>query len=341
MGVEIPYVCPTCRGDLSKEPEAYRCRQCNRNYPVVMDIPDFRVFPDPYISVDDEYRKARAITENYDQMSFRELVARYWDLTPGVPESLVREFTQSAVNRPEQSLHTWDTIDAIVGSGQRDMLLEVGCGTAGFLAAASPAVTQGVGVDIAFRWLVIAKKRLEEMGVRNVSLVCACAEALPFPDGIFDQVVSEDVLDHTRDQERFIRESSRVLNPDAGIFYLSTPNRYSLGPDPHVWVSGVGFLPTRLRDVYVRWRKGTPYGPIRPVSYARLRRLLTRGGFRQYHLILPNLRGLDRRRLSPWRRTQLRVYELMRRIPLLRGALRIVGPSFQVVCHKPQSNGIE
>lgn len=335
--MEIPYVCPYCKGDLSKDPEAYRCHQCNRNYPIVMDIPDFRVFADPYISVEDEYRKARAITENYDQMSFRELVARYWDLTPGVPESLKHEFIRLALNRPEQSLHTWDTIDSIIGPGQRDMLLEVGCSTAGFLAAVSPAVTQGVGVDIAFRWLVIGRKRLEESGVENVTLVCACAEFLPFPGDIFDQVVSEDVLDHTQDQGAFVRESARVLKPNTGAFYLSTPNRYSLGPDPHVWVWGAGFLPPRLRDAYVRWRKGVSYGPIRPVSYVQLRRLLNSAGFHHYHTILPDLRGLDHERLSPWHRAQARIYEVVRRLPTLHHVLRLVGPSFQTVCRKRQT----
>ena len=336
--MEIPYVCPYCKGDLSKEPKAYFCHQCSRKYPVVLDIPDFRVFADPYVSVEDEYRKARAITENYDQMSFRELVAHYWNLTPGVPESLKHEFIRLALNKRDQSLNTWDTIESIIGQSQRDTLLEVGCSTAGFLAAVSPAVTHGVGVDIAFRWLVIARKRLEESGAKNVTLVCACAEFLPFPADVFDYVAAEDVLDHTKDQRAFVGESARVLKPETGTFYISTPNRYSLGPDPHVWVWGVGYLPARFRDNYVRWRKGVPYGPIRPVSYARLRSLLRSVGLHQFRTVLPDLRGLDLQKLSRWRRIQVRAYELIRGIPLLRGALRLIGPSFQVVCHKTPAN---
>lgn len=330
----IPYVCPQCKAALSEVPSAYRCRECQRQYPIVMGIPDFRLFPDPYISIEDDYRKAAALAESYHHLDFPLLVERYWEITPGLPQVLVRQYVRSALDSRERSLRTWRVIDAIDGPGGRNRLLDVGCGTAGFLAATGPVFARAVGLDIAFRWLIVARKRLEEAGLKNVDLVCGCAEHLPFPDGIFDLVVAEDALDHTRDQQAFMRESARVLKVHTGVFYLSTPNRYSLGPDPHVWVWGVGFLPPRLRDRYVRWRRGISYGPIRPVSYVQLRRLLRIVSFRQCRVILPELRGLDQLNLSPWQRTQARLYEFVRGMPWLRPALRFVAPGFQVLCRK-------
>jgi SAM-dependent methyltransferase len=212
-------------------------------------------------------------------------------------------------------------------------LLDIGCGTGGFLAAAGGDFPQVLGIDIAFRWLVVAKKRLAELGLSHIVLVCACAEYLPFPDDGFDLVVAEDVLDHVRDRAAFLREGTRVLNP-RGVFYLSTPNRYSAAPDPHVSVWGVGLLPTGLRDRYVQWRRGIPYGPIHPISFFELRRLLRASPAAVYDIAFPDPADLDRQGLSRLQRVQLRLYGLLRRIPVVSQLLNLVGPIFQVVLRK-------
>jgi SAM-dependent methyltransferase len=49
-------------------------------------------------------------------------------------------------------------------------------------------------------------------------------QALPFPDGSFDIVVSNHVIEHTRSPQRHLQEIHRVLKP-GGVAYLATPNR--------------------------------------------------------------------------------------------------------------------
>jgi SAM-dependent methyltransferase len=330
----LRYVCPQCRASLSRSPEAYRCLSCGRRYPVVLGIPDFRLFADPYISIEDDYRKARSLAERSEGMTFAELVARYWEITPGVPGPLIDQYVQGALRHHERSRAAWTMIRSTDNPAGRDGLLDIGCGTAGFLAAAAPAFSSAVGIDIAFRWLVVARRRLEELRLRNVALVCGCAEFLPFPDGAFDLVVAEDMLDHAKDQEATVQEGARVLKGGA-VLYVTTPNRYSVAPDPHVWVWGVGLLPPRLRDRYVRWRKGVPYGPIRPLSYVALRRLLDSAGLRKCRVVWPDLAG-SRQRFSLWQGVQLFVYGLVRRTPGLRHVLRAVGPVLQVLCRKSE-----
>lgn len=53
--------------------------------------------------------------------------------------------------------------------------------------------------------------------------VLASGDALPFADGAFDLVVSDDVIEHLVDTDTYAREIHRVLRPD-GYLTLSTPN---------------------------------------------------------------------------------------------------------------------
>jgi len=59
-------------------------------------------------------------------LSFPEVVRRYWEMTPGVPEGLVREFTNAVVNKKERAAQNPRRGDGFGG------LLEVGCGAGGF-----------------------------------------------------------------------------------------------------------------------------------------------------------------------------------------------------------------
>ena len=50
----------------------------------------------------------------------------------------------------------------------------------------------------------------------------ATAEALPFPDGVFDLVMAMDIIEHVDDDEPVFRELARVLRPGATLV-LSSP----------------------------------------------------------------------------------------------------------------------
>lgn len=61
--------------------------------------------------------------------------------------------------------------------------------------------------------------------------ICANAESLPFADGIFDVVVSQEVLEHVRDPFRAMREMRRVLKP-GGLIYCQVPFVIGYHPGP-------------------------------------------------------------------------------------------------------------
>lgn len=67
---------------------------------------------------------------------------------------------------------------------------------------------------------------LSRLGVKNVSVKGASAEALPFADESFDLVFSSHVLEHIPDRKKAVREINRVLKP-GGFHICIVPTRVS------------------------------------------------------------------------------------------------------------------
>ncbi len=92
-------------------------------------------------------------------------------------------------------------------------ILEVGCGARGLINYLP------CGKKFALDPLV--KGCVEKGGKKdNVKLLRAVGEYLPFPDVFFELVICLNVLDHTRNPQKVIQESFRVLKNE-GIFSLS------------------------------------------------------------------------------------------------------------------------
>ena len=99
----------------------------------------------------------------------------------------------------------------------QDRVLENGCGVGEYLARLSVEAAFAVGMDIEF-------PRLEEAKKNNRNLVCAAGEALPFKRNFFDLVLSNEVIEHVRDDRMAISECAAVL-ADGGRLVLFCPNR--------------------------------------------------------------------------------------------------------------------
>lgn len=329
----LEYCCPRCKGPLASSAEKYTCTACAADYSVVLGIPDFRVFPDPYISIADDHRKGARIAERAAAgASFEELVRYYWSITPDEPPEMAERFTALAVAaaaRGRDLLKAQPQMDAILQRNTPVRLLDVGSRTGGLLLAAAERAPEVVGIDIAFRWLIVARKRLEEAG-RPAQLVCCCAEFLPFKPGSFDVIVAENVLEHTARQRDLIEESHRVLKP-GGVFFATTWNRLAAAPEPHVRLWGVGWLPLTLRQRYVKWRKGVSYDHVRLLSVFQLRRMVRQTSFVRCKVELPEFTAAQLASVSAGQRVAIQVYHRVKDWPLIRGLLRLVAPVFHVV----------
>ena len=219
----------------------------------------------------------------------------------------------------------------MIGSPAAKNLLDVGCGTAPLLVAAASRVRTIIGVDIAFRWLVIGKKRLAEAGL-DIPLICACAEALPFHDDTFDRVIADSVIEHIQDSQSALKECNRVMAPGA-YFFVSTPNRFSLGPDPQVGIWGGGYLP----DWFVRWRVKRQGGippKRRLLSGGRLRDMIVSSGFSAAQFSAPGLTAEHRSKFTGALHLAIGLYALLLNVPGARNLLRFIGPWLLLVARK-------
>jgi ubiquinone/menaquinone biosynthesis C-methylase UbiE/uncharacterized protein YbaR (Trm112 family) len=327
------YCCPRCKGRLSSLPDAYLCAECDARYPIVLDIPDFRVFPDPYIDIEADHEKGRRIAERAEESDFQTLVYFYWSITPDTPPAMARRFTAQAIAAVERGRHLLDA-HAIVRTqlqrGPTTRVLDIGSRTGGLLAAAAERAQNVVGIDIAFRWLIIARKRLEELGL-PAQLVCCCAEFLPFREGTFDLALAENILEHTAQPQQCIEEAYRVLKPD-GVFFATTWNRFAVAPEPHVRLWGIGWLPLALAKRYVKFRKSVSYDHVRLLSAFQLARMVRRSLFRRGAIELPSFSPAELDNVSSTQRLAIRFYHRIKDWPLCHALLRIFGPVLHLVC---------
>ncbi len=321
-GLEL--VCPRCRGSVSAAPEAFSCLRCDQTYPIVAGIPDFRVAPDPWIDLEADRAKGVQLECETEGLDFEAMVRAYWAMTPDTPHALAAKFVAHVLGAEQRSGEWLDSIAEPAPSGKPARCwLDIGCGTADLASAAWPAA-EVVGIDVAFRWLVVARRRLLEKRV-PVRLVCCNAEALPFSDATFDRALSLGTLEHCRDLGSVVREARRVLAP-GGSLHVRTVNRYSMLPEPHVGVWGVGFLPRRWADRYAQQVTGRRYLQHWPRSARELRQALKRGGFADVRVDAARLLSQEAKRLAPALQPAVSAYERLRHAPLSAVACRWFAP---------------
>jgi ubiquinone/menaquinone biosynthesis C-methylase UbiE len=98
-------------------------------------------------------------------------------------------------------------------------VIEVGAGTGANLPFYGGAVEKVTMAEPEAPMAHRLARRIREQG-RDVDLVQAPAEQLPFPDGQFDTAVSTLVLCTVADQARALRELRRVLKPGGRLLFI-------------------------------------------------------------------------------------------------------------------------
>ncbi len=132
----------------------------------------------------------------------------YPDELANVPEAAVESFAGVA--------NPWTM--GRLAEGERVLDLGSGAGTDSLIAAQMVGDEGSVtGIDMTTEMLGKARAAAAEVGVTNVEFVESEAEQLPFPDGSFDVVISNGVIDLIPDKDAVFAELYRVLTPGGRI----------------------------------------------------------------------------------------------------------------------------
>ena len=320
--------CPVCKQELASQPERFACAHCRRTYPIVLRIPDLRVYSDPYITIEQDHEKGRIVQAQADRMSFAELLRFYWE-NVSLPPTRV-DLREGFIRHVLSDQARVESFANQLGSG--NACLDVGCGAGSLIGAAQRSFEVVIGCDVAFRWLVLARKRLHEAGA-TANLVCCCADYLPFPAESFDLVTAISSLEHVPDARAVVGECARV-QCGGGRLFVWTANRFSVAPEPHVHIWGVGFLPRRWMAAYVKWRRGLPYDKQHLLSCFELRRMLKRSRYDSFAFSLPSVTEEDLRGRSRMEKLGARVFRFLSNVLLFRWLLTPISPALLLLAKK-------
>ena len=128
--------------------------------------------------------------------------------------------------------------------------LEVAIGT-GLNLAHYPAGLNLTGIDLSPEMLALAGARAQQAG-REVELLEADAQNLPFPDECFDTVLCTYALCSVPDDARVVSEMGRVLKPDGRLILLDHVRSTFL---PFYWLQWLyEFIPSRTKGEYMTRR---------------------------------------------------------------------------------------
>jgi len=148
---------------------------------------------------------------------------------------------RSGQERRLQMVRSW-----LPGDGT---LLDSGCGLGAYTRAMSEFFDHTVGLEI-------EEARAAEALAEGTTAIVSSGERLPFDSGTFSTVFSNEVLEHTADDQQYLAESIRVLK-SGGRLILFCPNRWHPVEQHGVFWRGkyhfgniplVNYLPDFLRN---------------------------------------------------------------------------------------------
>lgn len=173
----------------------------------VCDAPEFRVYGTP--------NRNRTVVCRGCGLFYTNPVPEPEELRARVSESDL--YTEDQLRKVEffrrRAEALFDRVERLRPAGR---VLDVGCAIGTELAVAGKRGWDAVGIELSESSLRVARER--GLDVRDAPL-----EECGFPDGSFDLVTLNHVLEHISDPAPFLREVRRVVAAD-GLVFVAVPN---------------------------------------------------------------------------------------------------------------------
>ena len=145
---------------------------------------------------------------------------RFWDRT-------ARKYVKAAVADPAGYAQTLERTRARLCSGMR--VLELGCGTGTTAFQLAPDVHSYLATDISSAMIAIARHRLADRPIPQLSFCAAAAEGLVTASGRYNAVLGFNYLHLVRNLQATLRSIHDLLEP-AGLFISKTPCLQDMNP---------------------------------------------------------------------------------------------------------------
>lgn len=327
---QMNWNCPVCHGEISSAHDGLICKDCSGKFPIVAGLPDFRVDAPAWIDFEQDRVRAIHIDAIAQKDGLNAAILDVFRNSRKFDEKASRyrqRQVQSGIEKCEQQLNGW------LAPLSHEPAFELGVGPGQLVAASARRGRVLQGIDVSLEWLVVAKHWARSLGVEPV-LAGALAEKLPLKDGAVGSLISLDVIEHVGDQARFAAEIGRVLRP-GGTVALVTPNRFSLSPEPHVHVWGVGYLPVRWQAAWVRRMSGKDYEFCRLLSTGEIRRLFRRETGIELNIAFPEIAEEEIAGFPKFKTKLARLYNWFIQLRLVAPFLPFVGAYYRAFGIKP------
>jgi len=144
-------------------------------------------------------------------------------------------------------------IKSYLGDFSKKKVLDVGCGTGGFIVVASQLGAKAWGIDPDKEAIAICELKAKTFNLRSADFKIAQAEILPFANNFFDIVYCYTVLEHVDDVKKALIEMVRVAKP-GGLIYIEAPN-YLACFEGHYKVFWLPLFPKKLAKIYLKARR--------------------------------------------------------------------------------------
>jgi len=193
--------CPSCKGDLFEETDYLVCKQCTNKYEVLDKNIAFIV---PHLT-DDVKLSIKKWDTSYESK-----------LVDGSYRSFVAASDRDHHENEYSQLNAEKNIDKDI------VFLEIGCGTFALGQFLADKVKLVIGMDFSPSALKIAKKLLDEKGIKNYLLIQGDISSIPIKDSSVDIIFGGGVIEHFQNTKGCIGELHRILKPN-GISFNTVP----------------------------------------------------------------------------------------------------------------------
>ena len=279
---------------LSKDSHSLKCSACSISVPVINGIPVFAKDAPYWCEIPKEEMK-----QLLERISAADV--NNW-----------KEILKDTLDRKDKSLFNYIFDENrsgwkyLIDLPKESRILDIGSGWGTLAFPLAKHFKEVVSVEPVFERAKFQMIRKKKEGVNNLNVACMSSTELCFPDGYFDLVILNGVLewmplsypamDPRKAQIKALKSIGKILRKE-GQLYVGIENRcsfhYFLGyKEEHSGLRFGSLLPRGIANIYSRIVKRKNYNTY-TYSYKGYKNLLKESGFTdtQIYLPLPNYRN--------------------------------------------------